>query len=115
MVLLTQERLVSSLPQHDARVLCLDTLETASESGETLRPGAAAGNLAYVIFCHLLAPQDVRKASPLNIAAWWRSPNGRGRAFTADEFAGVMFSTYYPSALIFLCLNSSSRLVAEAK
>ena len=90
-VLLTQERLVSSLPKHDARVLCLDTLETASESGENPRPGAAAGNLAYVIFTSGSTGRPkgvaIEHRSVVAFTEWART------TFTADEFAGVMFST----------------------
>src|SRR3972149_12229130 len=51
-VLLTQERLVSGLPQHGATVVCLDVdwEVIAQESEESLVSGATAENLAYVIY-----------------------------------------------------------------
>ncbi|HYP02720.1 MAG TPA: amino acid adenylation domain-containing protein, partial [Pyrinomonadaceae bacterium] len=51
-VLLTEERLLESLPAHSARVVCLDadwqTIER--ESGENLDAGIDARQLAYVIY-----------------------------------------------------------------
>jgi amino acid adenylation domain-containing protein/non-ribosomal peptide synthase protein (TIGR01720 family) len=51
-VLLTQGRLVSSLPKHNARVVCLDTLERAIALLSESNPisGVVSGNLAYVIY-----------------------------------------------------------------
>jgi amino acid adenylation domain-containing protein len=51
-VLLTQERLVAGLPEHDARVICLDSgWETmARESGENPGCSTLPENLAYVIY-----------------------------------------------------------------
>jgi amino acid adenylation domain-containing protein len=51
-VLLTQERLVAGLPEHDAKVICLDSgWETFScESGENPGISTLPENLAYVIY-----------------------------------------------------------------
>jgi amino acid adenylation domain-containing protein len=51
-VLLTQERLVAGLPEHDAKVICLDSgRETmARESGENPGSSTLPENLAYVIY-----------------------------------------------------------------
>ncbi|MCP4540464.1 MAG: amino acid adenylation domain-containing protein [Chloroflexi bacterium] len=51
-VLLTQQRLVERMPEHEARVVCLDTdWETiAQQSQENPISGATADNLAYVIY-----------------------------------------------------------------
>jgi amino acid adenylation domain-containing protein len=51
-VLLTQERLVAGLPEHDAKVICLDSgWETiARESGENPNNSTLPENLAYVIY-----------------------------------------------------------------
>ena len=51
-VLLTQERLVAGLPEHDAKVICLDSgWETIScESGENPGISTLPENLAYVIY-----------------------------------------------------------------
>jgi aspartate racemase len=51
-VLLTQERLVAGLPEHDAKVICLDSgWETiARESEENPGSSALPENLAYVIY-----------------------------------------------------------------
>jgi amino acid adenylation domain-containing protein len=51
-VLLTQQRLVSELPEHGAHVVCLDTDwgEIAQESESNPVSGAGPENLAYVIY-----------------------------------------------------------------
>ena len=51
-VLLTQERLLDALPEHAARVLCLDCAETEleRESAEPLAVAVDAGQAAYVIY-----------------------------------------------------------------
>ena len=51
-VLLTQQSLLSQLPEHRARVLCLDTgwAEVSAAGRANPRPAAGADNLAYVIY-----------------------------------------------------------------
>ena len=51
-VLLSQSQWLETLPQHQARVICLDAADElfASESDEDLRTAVSATNLAYVIF-----------------------------------------------------------------
>jgi amino acid adenylation domain-containing protein len=51
-VLLTQERLVAGLPEHDAKVICLDSRweAIACESGENPGSSALPEHLAYVIY-----------------------------------------------------------------
>jgi len=51
-VLLTQERLLGDLPDHDGRVICLDRdwAEIARESAANPESGVTAENLAYVIY-----------------------------------------------------------------
>ncbi|MEH2375501.1 amino acid adenylation domain-containing protein [Nostoc sp.] len=51
-VLLTQQQLVESLPEHQARIVCLDShWEKIAQNGESnLENSATADNLAYVIY-----------------------------------------------------------------
>ncbi len=51
-VLLTQERLIERLPEHQARVVAVDrdAAAIAAESGEPFDGGATPANLAYVIY-----------------------------------------------------------------
>jgi amino acid adenylation domain-containing protein len=51
-VLLTQQRLVTGLPEHAARVVCLDVEydAIATECAENLASGVTADHLAYVIY-----------------------------------------------------------------
>jgi amino acid adenylation domain-containing protein/FkbH-like protein len=90
-VLLTQGRLMSELPPHQSRVLCLDTLDTEAESGQNPGAGATARNLAYVIFTSGSTGRPkgvaIEHGSVVAFAEWART------TFTAEELAGVMFST----------------------
>ncbi|MBD2253936.1 amino acid adenylation domain-containing protein [Nostoc parmelioides FACHB-3921] len=51
-VLLTQQQLLENLPQHQAKVVCLDTdwQVISQSSGDNARAGVQASNLAYVIY-----------------------------------------------------------------
>jgi len=51
-VLLTQQQLVATLPEHRAKVICLDSdwQSIAQESSTNLVSGATTANLAYVIY-----------------------------------------------------------------
>ncbi len=51
-VLLTQERLVAGLPEHGAKLLCVDAdrLDISKESADNPVSGTTADNLAYVIY-----------------------------------------------------------------
>jgi amino acid adenylation domain-containing protein len=50
-VLLTQQRLVTNLPEHDAKIVLLDSWESfSSESGEDLAANGSSDNLAYVLY-----------------------------------------------------------------
>jgi amino acid adenylation domain-containing protein len=51
-VLLTQQRLLSALPEHQAQAICLDTQwdEIAQESSLNLATNVLAENLAYIIY-----------------------------------------------------------------
>jgi amino acid adenylation domain-containing protein len=50
-ILLTQERLVDTLPAHSAQVICLDTdWDIASHSQENTDSGVTSDNLIYVIY-----------------------------------------------------------------
>jgi amino acid adenylation domain-containing protein len=49
-VLLTQRRLLDLLPEHQARVVCLDSETFGEESGDNPQSGVGPANLAYVIY-----------------------------------------------------------------
>jgi amino acid adenylation domain-containing protein len=49
-VLLTERRLLAALPEHDARVVCLDDEPFAGWPAEDPESGVGPGNLAYVIY-----------------------------------------------------------------
>ncbi|HKG81501.1 MAG TPA: amino acid adenylation domain-containing protein, partial [Pyrinomonadaceae bacterium] len=49
-VLLTQQRLLASLPAHEAQVICVDQLDHDGESTANPESGVTSFNLAYVIY-----------------------------------------------------------------
>ena len=90
-VLLTQERLRANLPPHQARVVCLDTLDVSHESGENLKDGVRPENLAYVIFTSGSTGRPkgvaIEHRSTVAFTEWART------VFSPAEFAGVLFAT----------------------
>ena len=92
-VLLTQERLLDSLPEHGARRLCLDTgWEAISrESAENPRRAAGPGNLAYVIYTSGSTGKPkgvaIEHHSTVAMLAWAQG------AYTAEQLRGVLFAT----------------------
>ncbi|HEY0404306.1 MAG TPA: amino acid adenylation domain-containing protein, partial [Pyrinomonadaceae bacterium] len=92
-MLLTQERLIENLPEHQARIVCLDTQwkEIAAESVENLSPQTRAENLAYVIYTSGSTgrPKGVAIAhrSALAFLHW-----ARGQ-FEPEDLAGTLAST----------------------
>lgn len=49
-LLLTQQRLLETLPEHEAHVVCLDNADIVAESDENPRSNVSTANLAYVIY-----------------------------------------------------------------
>jgi amino acid adenylation domain-containing protein len=92
-VLLTEKRLLTSLPPHAARVICLDSewLDIAKESDNPPIVPMVATELAYIIYTSGSTGRpkgvQIEHRSVVAFATWAR------RVFTDEEFAGVMFST----------------------
>ncbi|MCP4654011.1 MAG: amino acid adenylation domain-containing protein, partial [bacterium] len=92
-VLLTQESLVAALPEHRARLVCLDAgrRATGGYSAANPTPAASPGNLAYVIYTSGSTgrPKGVAIAhrSAVAMVRWART------VFSADELAGVLAAT----------------------
>jgi len=92
-VLLTEQRLLASLPPHDAKVICLDSewLDIAKESDNPPIVPMVATELAYIIYTSGSTGRpkgvQIEHRSVVAFATWAR------RVFTDEEFAGVMFST----------------------
>jgi amino acid adenylation domain-containing protein len=92
-VLVTQERLVASLPAHEAAIVCLDRdwPAIAQEREETPVSGVTADNLAYVIYTSGSTgrPKGVAIAhqSTVTLLAWAKA------IFSSAQLAGVLAST----------------------
>jgi amino acid adenylation domain-containing protein len=92
-VLLTQQRLVQALPQHKAKIVCLDTdwERLAQESQENLVGAATTNNLAYVIYTSGSTgkPKGVAIEHHCTIALL----NWAQKLFAQEDLAGVLAST----------------------
>ncbi len=92
-VLLTQQHLVDSLPQHEAQVLCLDSEWKTIAKQSVANPAAttSAQNLAYVIYTSGSTglPKGVAIAhqSAFGLVSWART------VFSSAELAQVLAST----------------------
>ncbi|MCP4660718.1 MAG: amino acid adenylation domain-containing protein, partial [bacterium] len=90
-VLLTQERLLAVLPEHRARVICLDADHRGIAEPGAVTPAATAGNLAYAIYTSGSTGRPkgvaIEHRHAVAMVAWaWEE-------FPAAELAGVLAST----------------------
>ncbi|MHC5728802.1 MAG: AMP-binding protein, partial [Nostoc sp.] len=92
-VLLTQARLVEAMPQHQAKVLCLDTdwLLIAQETKENSVTEVSTSNLAYVIYTSGSTGQPkgvmIKHHSTVAMLDWAK------KIFAAEAREGVLAST----------------------
>jgi amino acid adenylation domain-containing protein len=93
-LLLTQERLLPGLPDHDAQVVCLDRewkTMVASQSTENPASGVMSANLAYIIYTSGSTGQPkgvaIEHGNAVALLEWARD------AFTLEELGGVLAST----------------------
>ncbi|NEO81590.1 non-ribosomal peptide synthetase, partial [Moorena sp. SIO4G3] len=92
-VLLTQQSLLESLPQNQARVVCLDSDWGAIEQygGVNLEVGVHSDNLAYVIYTSGSTGQPkgvaIEHHSPVALCHWAK------QTFTTSEMSGVLAAT----------------------
>ena len=114
-VLLTQQRLVEGLPQHEAKVICLDTewRTIAQECDENPISGATSENLAYVIYTSGSTGRPkgvaIEHRSTIAFVQWAKS------VFTPEDLAGVLASTSICFDLsvfeIFVTLSSGGTVI----
>jgi amino acid adenylation domain-containing protein/thioester reductase-like protein len=92
-VLITQQRLVSSLPHHQAQIICLDTSLATIEQQPDTNPDSLclATNLAYVIYT------SGSTGKPKGVAIEHRSAvsliDWASTVFLPEDLAGVLAST----------------------
>ncbi|HEY7167532.1 MAG TPA: non-ribosomal peptide synthase/polyketide synthase, partial [Candidatus Binatia bacterium] len=92
-LLITQESLLASLPEHRARLICLDKdrSEINKESYKNPDFGSASDNLAYIIYTSGSTGKPkgvpIQHRSTVALLAWAHS------VFTETELAGVLAST----------------------
>ena len=116
-VLLTQQKLVASLPESEAQIVCLDTQKTAISTEITENPvsSACASNLAYVIYTSGSTgkPKGVQipHSGLLNLVFW------HNRAFLvtssdrATQLAGTAFDASAWELWPYLAVGASIYLV----
>jgi amino acid adenylation domain-containing protein len=118
-VLLTQERLLSALPEHSARIVCLDRDwgQIKLESETNLPAGAQPLNLAYVIYTSgsTGTPKGVmiQQRSLVN----WTTRAGVEYALKPDDrilqFSSISFDT--AAEEIYPCLTLGATLVLRSR
>jgi amino acid adenylation domain-containing protein len=96
-VLLTERRLLDTLPRCRAQVICLDaeTEWDVSESDQSMTHAARPENLAYVIYTSGSTGRPkgvaVSHAGLVNLAAWHRESYGLDTRARASQVAGQSF------------------------
>jgi amino acid adenylation domain-containing protein len=117
-VILTERRLIERLPDHTARVICVDEdwKAVAEESAENLLTAATADNLAYVIYTS--GSTGVPKGVEISHRALTNYIDYAGKFFgltPADrmvQFASISFDL--AAEEIFSCLARGATLVLRA-
>ena len=113
--ILTQERLASRLPDHDAMVFRMDAdwNLTAGSSNENLARGTKPNNLAYVIFTSGLTGRPkgvmVEHRSLLNFNDWSRRAYELSSGDRILQFSSISWDTSIEE--IIPCLTSGATLV----
>lgn len=114
-VLLTQERLLSKLPEHDAQVICLDThwAGVSQEDTGNVDSDVEPGNLVYVIYTSgsTGTPKGIliEQHSLVNYAHYACARYGIQPGERVLQFASINFDT--SAEEIYPCLISGATLV----
>lgn len=118
-VLLTQSRLVESLPPHQAHVVCLDTQweEIAFQSEENPISAVTLDNLAYVIYTSGSTgrPKGVAMSHrPLsNLLLWQRDSSTLPMGAKTLQFAPVSFDVSFQEIFSTWCSGGTLILISE--
>ncbi|MBA3805716.1 MAG: amino acid adenylation domain-containing protein, partial [Acidobacteria bacterium] len=114
-ILLTQEDMLSRLPEHDARVVLLDTHRHHfdQESTENLPPAAHDENHAYLIYTSgsTGTPKGVKikRSSLINYIRWAKDAYSQGESLDFALYSSLAFDLTVTS--IFTPLITGSRVV----
>lgn len=112
-ILLTQQRLVSELPKHGAKVVCLDgDWETITQEGrENPTRNVKADNLAYVIYTSGSAGKpkgvEIEHQGLLNLVFWHQRAFALSPADRATQIAGLAFDAAVWELWPYLTLGAS--------
>jgi amino acid adenylation domain-containing protein len=121
-VLLTQTRFVPHLPEHKARIVCLDTawetiIDAAQADAENLVSGATAENLAYVMYTSGSTgrPKAVAMShrSLTNLLSWQLQNLTVPRGAKTLQFTSLSFDVSFQEIFSTWCSGGALVLVSE--
>ncbi|MFP5262672.1 MAG: non-ribosomal peptide synthetase, partial [Blastocatellia bacterium] len=95
-LVLTQQRLIERLPEHDVEVICLENYEAfAGESDKDFDSGVGPSNLAYVLYTSGSTGRpkgvEVQHSSLVNLVSWHNRAYEITPADRASQVAGPSF------------------------
>ncbi len=118
-VLLTQQSLVTSLPEHQAQVVCLDSDwgEIAKFSKEELSSGVKPENLGYIIYTSGSTgkPKGVAMSQRalVNLIMWQLQEASVGQGARTLQFAPISFDVSFQEIFSTWCSGGTLVLVSE--
>ncbi|MBW4597353.1 MAG: amino acid adenylation domain-containing protein [Brasilonema angustatum HA4187-MV1] len=118
-VLLTQQSLVDRLPEHQAKLVCLDTdAELISQfSQDNLISGVQANNLAYIIYTSGSTGQPkgiaMNQLALCNLIMWHRDNLKIARGAKTLQFASINFDVSFQEIFTTWCSGGTLFLTGE--
>ncbi|MEH2261607.1 amino acid adenylation domain-containing protein [Nostoc sp.] len=118
-VLLTQQSLQERLPQHQARLVCLDTdAELISQSSQdNIISGVQANNLAYIIYTSGSTGQPkgiaMNQLALGNLILWHRENLKISRGAKTLQFASISFDVSFQEIFTTWCSGGTLFLIGE--
>ncbi|MEH1884258.1 amino acid adenylation domain-containing protein [Nostoc sp.] len=118
-VLLTQQSLLDRLPQHQARLVCLDTdAELISQcSQDNIISGVQANNLAYIIYTSGSTGQPkgiaMNQLALGNLILWHRENLKISRGAKTLQFASISFDVSFQEIFTTWCSGGTLFLIGE--
>ncbi|MCP4402295.1 MAG: AMP-binding protein, partial [bacterium] len=118
-VLVTQDALVTELPDHEAHVICLDTdwHLISQERGDNLVSGVTPENLAYIIYTSGSTgmPKGVamKHLALLNLILWHLEDAALSRSAKTLQFSPVSFDVSFQEIFSTWCTGGTLALISE--